>query len=203
MKSLATKAGINHSLAIVLDREASGEHALRGTAAGGRTRRGRAANRGAGARGGSAHNEARPAGKGAHQRRRDELRGFVDHLRTTGCSAQRGCAIIGLPRSTSYRRPKATATADAAGIEASVGSLGDAYDNALAKSVIKLLKTEVIRHAGTCRSLDDVEHATLEWVAWFNNRRLPAPLGHSPPAEFERQFARLAAARMLLEHSST
>ena len=65
----------------------------------------------------------------------------------------------------------------AAGIEASVDSRGDAYDNALAESVIGLLKTEVIRHAGPWRGLDDVEYATLEWVAWFNTCRLMEPLG--------------------------
>ncbi len=74
-----------------------------------------------------------------------------------------------------------------AGIEASVGSRGDGYDNALAESVIGLLKTEVIRHAGPWRCLDDVEYATLEWVAWFNTCRLLAPLGYLPPAEYEQQ----------------
>ncbi len=74
------------------------------------------------------------------------------------------------------------------GIEASVGSRGDAYDNALAESVIGLFKTEVIRHAGPWRSLDDVEYATLEWVAWFNTCRLLEPLGYLTPAEYEAQF---------------
>ena len=82
----------------------------------------------------------------------------------------------------------------AAGIEASVGSRGDAYDNALAESVIGLFKTEVIHHDGPWRSLDDVEYATLEWVAWFNTCRLLEPLGYVPPAEYEAQFDRLVAA---------
>ena len=289
------------------------------------------------------------AKKGAHQRPRDEQRAVVDYLRAGGCSARRGCAMIGLPRSTYYRRPKVTAMADpdaplvaaitavrarfpaygyrrvtkelhrrgmpvnhkrvqrvmrallappsrrrrpivvaealasdaavypnlragvvptgpeqlwvadltyvrvalrfvylavildawlrrvvgyavgpmldarlplaaldavvearqpapgcihhsdrgtqpefnrsAAGIEASVGSRGDAYDNALAESVIGLFKTEVIRHAGPWRRLDDVEYATLEWVTWFNTCRLLEPLGYLPPAEFEMQCA--------------
>ncbi len=60
----------------------------------------------------------------------------------------------------------------AAGIEASVGSRGDAYDNAMAESVIGLFRTEVIRHGGPWRSLDDVEFARLDWVAWFNTCRL-------------------------------
>ena len=75
-----------------------------------------------------------------------------------------------------------------AGVEVSVGSKGDAYDNALAESVIGLFKTEVIRHAGPWRGLDDVEYATLEWVSWFNTSRLLEPLGCLPPAEYEVQF---------------
>mgnify|MGYP001154909077 FL=1 len=74
-----------------------------------------------------------------------------------------------------------------AGIEASVGSRGDAYDNALAESVIGLFKTEVIRRRGPWRSLEDVEFATLRWVHWFNTTRLLEPLGYLPPAEFEAQ----------------
>lgn len=84
-----------------------------------------------------------------------------------------------------------------------MGSRGDACDNALAESVIGLFKTEVIRHAGPWRSLDDVEYATLEWVAWFNTGRLMAPLGYLPPAEYERQFTQRSAAPLLLEHSTT
>jgi putative transposase len=75
-----------------------------------------------------------------------------------------------------------------AGVEVSVGSKGDAYDNAMAESVIGLFKTEVIRHAGPWRGLDDVEYATLEWVSWFNTCRLLEPLGYLPPAEYEAQF---------------
>src|SRR5262249_36504684 len=72
-----------------------------------------------------------------------------------------------------------------AGIEPSVGSVGDSYDNALAESVIGLYKTEVVRRRGPWRNLDAVEYATLEWVDWFNNRRLLEPIGYVPPAEFE------------------
>ena len=89
-----------------------------------------------------------------------------------------------------------------AGIEASVGSRGDAYDNALAESVIGLFKTEVIRHAGPWRCLDDVEYATLEWVAWFNTCRLLEPLGYLPPAEYEAQFEHSSQHQRLLEHST-
>jgi putative transposase len=62
------------------------------------------------------------------------------------------------------------------GVEPSVGSVGDSYDNALAESVIGLFKSEVIHHRGPWRSLDQVEYATLEWVDWFNNRRLLEPM---------------------------
>ncbi len=71
------------------------------------------------------------------------------------------------------------------GIEPSVGSVGDSYDNALAETVIGLYKTEVIRQRGPWRNLEAVEFATLEWVDWFNNRRLLEPIGNVPPAEFE------------------
>ncbi|MGH3505768.1 MAG: integrase core domain-containing protein, partial [Nocardioidaceae bacterium] len=69
----------------------------------------------------------------------------------------------------------------------SVGSVGDSFDNALAETVIGLFKTEVIRRRGPWRNLDDVEIATLEWVDWFNNRRLFESLGNIPPAEAEVQ----------------
>jgi len=72
-----------------------------------------------------------------------------------------------------------------AGIEPSVGSVGDPYDNSLAESIIGLYKTEVIRHQGPWRNLDQVEFATLEWVHWFNTTRLLGPLGHLPPIEYE------------------
>jgi transposase InsO family protein len=80
-----------------------------------------------------------------------------------------------------------------AGIAPSVGSRGDAYDNALAESVIGLFKTEVIQRKGPWRHLDAVEFATLEWVDWFNNRRLYEPIGYVPPAEFEAQYYEQAA----------
>jgi putative transposase len=72
-----------------------------------------------------------------------------------------------------------------AGVVASVGSRGDSYDNALAESFNGLYKTELIRHRGPWRGLDDVEYATLEYVDWFNRRRLHGELGMIPPAEFE------------------
>jgi hypothetical protein len=75
-----------------------------------------------------------------------------------------------------------------AGIEPSVGSVGDSYDNALAETVIGLFKTEVIHRRGPWRSLEAVELATLQWVDWFNNRRLLEPIGNIPPAEAETRF---------------
>jgi len=72
-----------------------------------------------------------------------------------------------------------------AGVVPSVGSRGDSYDNALAESFNGLYKAELIRHRGPWRGLDDVEYATLEYVDWFNHRRLHGELGMSPPAEFE------------------
>jgi len=71
------------------------------------------------------------------------------------------------------------------GISLSVGSVGDSYDNALAESVIGLYKTELIRNRGPWRDLDHVEYATLEYVDWFNHRRLLEPIGNIPPAEKE------------------
>jgi len=78
-----------------------------------------------------------------------------------------------------------------AGAQPSVGSVGDSYDNALAESIIGLYKTEVIRRRGPWRSEDAVEYATLEWVDWFNNRRLLEPIGNVPPAERETMYYQL------------
>jgi transposase InsO family protein len=76
----------------------------------------------------------------------------------------------------------------AAGLEPSVGSRGDAYDNALAETIIGLFKTEVIHRDGPWRGFDDVEFATLAWVAWYNTQRLLEPIGYLPPAEYEAQY---------------
>jgi putative transposase len=75
-----------------------------------------------------------------------------------------------------------------AGIEPSVGSVGDSYDNALAESINGLYKAEVIHRRGPWRSLEAVEFATLEWVNWFNHRRLLEPIGQIPPAEAEALY---------------
>ena len=76
------------------------------------------------------------------------------------------------------------------GIQASVGTTGDSYDNALAETINGLYKTEVIWRRGPWRSLEAVEYATLEWVDWFNNRRLLEPIGDVPPTEFEQAYYR-------------
>jgi putative transposase len=84
-----------------------------------------------------------------------------------------------------------------AGIEPSVGSVGDSYDNALAETINGLYKAEVIRRRGPWKNLEAVEFATLEWVDWFNHRRLLEPIGNIPPAEAEaRYYAQLEGAAM-------
>lgn len=75
-----------------------------------------------------------------------------------------------------------------AGIDPSVGTVGDSYDNALAECVIGLFKTEVINALGPWRTLRDVEWQTLRWIDWYNNRRLLAPIGYIPPAEAEHAY---------------
>jgi putative transposase len=75
-----------------------------------------------------------------------------------------------------------------AGIEPSVGSVGDSYDNALAETINGLYKAEVIHRRGPWRSFEAVEYATLEWVDWFNNRRLLEPIGNISPAEAEARY---------------
>ena len=91
-------------------------------------------------------------------------------------------------RGSQYVSIRYTERLAAAGIEPSVGSVGDSYDNALAESVIGLFKTEVIRRRGPWRNMDAVEFATLEWVDWFNKRRLLEPVGNIPPAEAEARY---------------
>lgn len=75
-----------------------------------------------------------------------------------------------------------------AGIAASVGSVGDAYDNALAETINGLYKAEVIRHMGPWKGFDDVEYSTLEWVDWYNKERLFGTIGYVPPAELEAKY---------------
>ena len=91
-------------------------------------------------------------------------------------------------RGSQYLSIRYTERLAEAGIEPSVGSVGDSYDNALAETVIGLFKTEIIHRRGPWRSFEAVEFATLEWVDWFNNRRLLEPIGNIPPAEAEAAY---------------
>ena len=93
-------------------------------------------------------------------------------------------------RGSQYLSIRYTERLAEAGAVTSVGSRGDSYDNALAETIIGLYKTELIRRRGPWKALDDVEYATLEWVDWFNHRRLLEPIGHVPPAEFEATYWR-------------
>jgi putative transposase len=103
-----------------------------------------------------------------------------------------GDGVIGLvhhsDRGTQYLSMRYTDRLADAGIAPSVGSRGDSYDNALAESIIGLFKTEVIRRLGPWRHLEAVEFATLDWVDWFNTRRLLEPIGYIPPAESEARY---------------
>jgi putative transposase len=96
-------------------------------------------------------------------------------------------------RGTQYLSMRYTDRLADAGIAPSVGSRGDSYDNALAESIIGLFKTEVIRRLGPWRHLEAVEFATLDWVDWFNTRRLLEPIGYVPPAEYEARYYEQAA----------
>ena len=93
-------------------------------------------------------------------------------------------------RGSQYLSIRYTERLAEAGVETSVGSVGDSYDNALAETIIGLYKTEVIRHRGPWRHIEAVEYATLEWVDWFNHRRLLEPIGYVPPAELEQAYYR-------------
>ena len=91
-------------------------------------------------------------------------------------------------RGTQYLSMRYTDRLADAGIAPSVGSRGDSYDNALAETIIGLFKTEVIRLKGPWRHLEAVEFSTLDWVDWFNHRRLLEPIGDVPPAEYEARY---------------
>jgi putative transposase len=111
--------------------------------------------------------------------------------------ARVGAGLDGLvhhsDRGTQYLSMRYTERLVEASIAPSVGSRGDSYDNAMAESIIGLFKTEVIQRKGPWRHLETVEFATLEWVDWFNQRRVLEPIGYMPPAEYEARYYEQAA----------
>jgi transposase InsO family protein len=111
--------------------------------------------------------------------------------------AHRAGLIHHSDRGSQYVSIKYTERLAEAGIEPSVGSVGDSYDNALAETINGLYKAEVIHRRGPWRSFEAVEFATLEWVDWFNNRRLLEPIGHIPPAEAEAAYYAMLAEQPL------
>jgi putative transposase len=100
----------------------------------------------------------------------------------------RGGLVHHSDRGSQYVSIKYTERLAEAGVEPSVGSVGDSYDNALAETINGLYKAEVIHRRGPWRSFEAVEFATLEWVSWFNNRRLLESIGNIPPAEAEQRY---------------
>jgi putative transposase len=101
---------------------------------------------------------------------------------------RRGGLVHHSDRGSQYVSIRYTERLAEAGVEPSVGSVGDSYDNALAETINGLYKAEVIHRRGPWRSFEAVEFATLEWVDWFNNRRLLEPIGNIPPAEAEERY---------------
>jgi len=111
--------------------------------------------------------------------------------------AHRAGLIHHSDRGSQYVSIKYTERLADPGIEPSVGSVGDSYDNALAETINGLYKAEVIHRRGPWRSFEAVEFATLEWVDWFNNRRLLEPIGNIPPAEAEAAYYAMLAEQPL------
>lgn len=111
--------------------------------------------------------------------------------------AHRGGLVHHSDRGAQYVSIRYTERLAEAGIEPSVGSVGDSYDNALAETINGLYKAEVIHRRGPWRSFEAVEFATLIWVDWFNNRRLLEPIGNIPPAEAEERYYAMLDEQML------
>jgi putative transposase len=116
------------------------------------------------------------------------------------CSADIADLVHHSDRGTQYLSMRYTDRLVEAGMEPSVGSRGDSYDNALAESVIGLFKTEVIQRKGPWRHLEAVEFATLTWVDWFHTRRLLGPIGYVPPAEYEARYYEQQRQPAAIEH---
>jgi len=131
--------------------------------------------------------------RASHSLRTDLALDALEQAIYDRCDTDPGDLVHHSDRGTQYLSIRYTERLADAGIELSVGSRGDAYDNALAETVIGLFKTEVIRRRGPWRSLEAVEFATLEWVDWFNHRRLLEPIGYVPPAEYEARYYEQAA----------
>jgi putative transposase len=91
-------------------------------------------------------------------------------------------------RGTQYTSIRYTERLIGAGAECSVGTTGDSYDNALVESVIGLYKTELVRQKGPWKTIDELEIATMEWVDWYNHRRLHSSIGNIPPTEYETAY---------------
>ena len=104
------------------------------------------------------------------------------------CPAEGGGLIHHSDRGSQYLSIRYTERLADAGIDTSVGSVGDSYDNAMAESVIGLFKTEVINFLGPWKSVGQVEWETLQWVSWYNTERLHGAIGHRPPQELEDEF---------------
>ena len=112
------------------------------------------------------------------------------------CPAEGGGLIHHSDRGSQYLSIRYTERLVDAGIDTSVGTVGDSYDNALAESIIGLYKTEVIKRLGPWRNVDAVELETMRWVHWYNHQRLLQPLGWVPPAEYEREFEKRQAEQL-------
>ena len=104
------------------------------------------------------------------------------------CPAEGSGLIHHSDRGSQYLSIRYTERLADAGIDTSVGSVGDSYDNALAESIIGLFKTEVINFLGPWKSMGQVEWETLQWVSWYNTERLHSAIGHRPPHEMEEAF---------------
>jgi putative transposase len=113
----------------------------------------------------------------------------VDGGRRQGLTTEQRKRVRELEREVKELR-RANEILKSAGAVTSVGSRGDSYDNALAESMIGLYKAELVRNSGPWCGLDDLELATLEWVGWWNHRRLLEPIGNVPPAEKEADYYR-------------
>ena len=116
-------------------------------------------------------------------------------------SADLGGLVHHSGRGVQYRAIRYTQRLSEAGAVASVGSKGDSYDNAMAEAFNSLYKAELVRNKGPWRGVDDIEIATVEYIDWYNNRRLHGELGHVPPAEYEALHAMARAVTATLKTS--